>query len=108
MVHDNEATPSDSPTPGPPPTPTPDEVWSSSAAAAESIDTILADLINDTVDRAPQPVERLTTSQAAAPFGVSRPTLVAWLKTGRIPFHRCGTPRRVNRSEMFAYRDRLQ
>ena len=54
VAHDHETLPSNSPTPRPPLTPTPDEVRSSSAAAAASIDTILADAIDADVDRAPE------------------------------------------------------
>lgn len=108
VTHDHETSPSNSLPPRPPPTPTPDEVRSSSAAAATSIDTILADLVDTDVDQAPAADEVLTTGQAAALLGVSRPTLVAWLEAGRIPFHRCGTHRRVHRSNVRAYRDRLQ
>ena len=65
---------------------------------------ILADVVHDHVDRPPAPGEVLTTGQAAVLLGVSRPTLVVWLEAGRIPFHWRGTKRRVNRSEIQAYR----
>ena len=90
-----------------PPTQTPDKVRSSSAAAAASIDTILADLVDADVDQATA-ADEVTTGQAAALLGVSRPTLVTWLEAGRLPFHRCGTHRRVHRSDVLAYQDQLQ
>lgn len=95
-----------SPAPRPPVMPTPDEVRASSAAAAASIDAILADVVPKRRDRAPVLDQVLSTSQAAVLLGVSRPTLVAWLEAGRIPYHQVGTHRRVHRSDVLEYRDR--
>jgi hypothetical protein len=57
--------------PGPAWTPSAEQVRSSSAAAAALIDTILADVVADDVDRAPAAAEALTTGQAAVP-GLNR------------------------------------
>jgi excisionase family DNA binding protein len=90
-----------------PRTPTPHQVCASSAAAAELMDKILADVIEQHDVPAPPHDEVLTTSQAAVLLGISRPTLVAWLEAGRIPFHWCDSHRRVTRSDVLAYLDRL-
>jgi excisionase family DNA binding protein len=79
----------------------------SSAAPAQLIDAILADVVRDEADTSTSD-EALTTGQAARLLGVSRPTLVSWLEAGRIPFRWCGAHRRVHRSDVLTYRDRLQ
>jgi excisionase family DNA binding protein len=91
-----------------PAAPAPDVVRSSSAAAAQAIDTILADLPKDDAGPMPTSDEVLTTGQAAVLLCVSRPTLVSWLEAGRLPFEWRGTHRRVRRSDVLAHLAQLQ
>lgn len=85
--------------------PSPGAVRASSAAAAQAIDTILADVVEDDAAHVPESDQLLTTGEAGVLLGVSRPTLVSWLEAGRIPFEWRGTHRRVRRSDVLAYRD---
>lgn len=49
----------------------------------------------------------LTTQQAAALLGVSRPHLVSLLDARKIPSYKIGTHRRVRRDDVITYRNKL-
>lgn len=50
--------------------------------------------------------EELTTNMAAEILGVSRPTLMKWVKDGSIPTHSVGTHTRLNTSDVLAFRNK--
>ena len=49
--------------------------------------------------------EDLTTAQAAAVLGVSRPTVVRLIEAGKLPARTVGTHRRLTLGAVLAYRD---
>jgi len=49
--------------------------------------------------------ENLTTEQAAAVLGVSRPTVVRLIESGKLPARMVGTHRRLSLSDVLAHRD---
>lgn len=49
--------------------------------------------------------EDLTTEQAAAILGVSRPTVIRLVEAGKVPARLVGTHRRLALSDILAYRD---
>ena len=83
-----------------------------SGGEAITLPTRVAQLVSDVLERIGKgeslvivPVEsELTTSQAAAMIGVSRPFLVQLLEQGDLPFHWVGTHRRVRLADVLAYR----
>ena len=69
----------------------------------------LAELLEAAADGKPALVLRspddLTTEQAAAVLGVSRPTVVRLVESGKVPARMVGTHRRLALGDVLAYRD---
>jgi excisionase family DNA binding protein len=81
--------------------PLPDEV----AEVLLGIVNVLAE--GQAVTVAPQHTT-LTTQQAAAMLGVSRPTFVKLLEAGALPYSQPGRHRRVRLSDVLAFRSRIE
>lgn len=69
----------------------------------------LAELLEAAADGQPALVLRspdnLTTEQAAAVLGVSRPTVVRLVEAGKLPARMVGTHRRLTLGDVLAYRE---
>jgi excisionase family DNA binding protein len=78
------------------------ELPSSVVAALAEILEAAADGKRALVLRSP---EDLTTEQAAAVLGVSRPTVVRLIESGKLPARMVGTHRRLSLSDVLAHRE---
>jgi len=77
------------------------------AAAVRLLREVLSHLANgDAVAVVPTPAE-LTTHQAAAILGVSRPFLIKTLDAGHLKVRKVGTHRRIALADLIAYRDAM-
>lgn len=85
-----------------------DEVCSLEGDLAEAIVALLRmALAGSPISLASLPAD-LTTGQAADILGVSRPTVVALVDSGRLPASRIGTHRRIPTVELLAYQQRAR
>ncbi|MFC7527616.1 excisionase family DNA-binding protein [Actinoplanes sp. GCM10030250] len=75
--------------------------------SAREVLTRIADVLASGRGVAIVPVDReLTTTEAAALLGVSRPTLIKLLEAGEIGYIRPSSSRRIPLEQVLAYRDR--
>jgi excisionase family DNA binding protein len=75
------------------------------AAALHVLAQVLGEMASgQPVTLLPQEAE-LSTHQAAALLGVSRPYLIKQLEAGRIPFRRVGSHRRIRYHDLRAYQE---
>lgn len=74
-------------------------------AVAEALAEVLAAAADGERPLVLRSFDSLTTEQAAAVLGVSRPTVVRMIEAGKLPAHMVGTHRRLPLGDVLAYRD---
>ncbi len=74
----------------------------------EALRALLAPLAQGRMVRVVPLEAELTTQEAAEILGVSRPYLVRLLESGKIPYRKVGTHRRIRVEDLLAYKERAQ
>lgn len=75
------------------------------ALVKEALSEVLAAAADGELPVVLRASEDLTTAQAAAVLGVSRPTVVRLIDAGKLPARTVGTHRRLALGDVLAYRD---
>ncbi len=74
----------------------------------EALRALLAPLAQGKMVRVVPLEAELTTQEAAEILGVSRPHLIRLLESGKIPYRKVGTHRRIRVEDLLAYREKAQ
>ncbi len=74
-------------------------------SVTEALSEVLAAAADGELPLVLRAAEDLTTVQAAAVLGVSRPTVVRLIDAGKLPARTVGTHRRLTLGDVLAYRD---
>jgi excisionase family DNA binding protein len=77
------------------------------AAAVRILSSMLAQMANGNAVVLMPVNSHLTTQQAADLLGVSRPFLVAQMKSGKLRFQKIGTHRRIAYADLMEYRKKI-